>query len=229
MYDSLRTSVGSLTDANLTDYFKQESFGVTGPIERTEQPAAGVTIQRDAFGVPHIFGVERSDAMFGAGYVTAEDRLFMADVLRHLGRGRLSEFLGASPENVAMDESVYAVAGYSEAEMQAQIQRLFSFGSAGAQVVSDATAFIHGLNARIQEDLADPSQLPAEYPALQIEPTTWKPTDLVAVATLIQAIFAGGGGGELSNAVFLKEEDTSVLRMEDTPPPRPRRTRPSPT
>lgn len=43
--------------------------------------------------------------MFAVGYVTAEDRLFMMDVLRHLGRARLSQFLGDSERNREMDEA----------------------------------------------------------------------------------------------------------------------------
>jgi acyl-homoserine lactone acylase PvdQ len=47
--------------------------------------------------------------------------------------------------------------------------------------------------------------MPAEYPALQIVPKAWTPGDVVAIATLIQAQFAGGGGNELGNALFLQQ------------------------
>src|SRR5437899_797710 len=110
-----------------------------------------------------------------------EDRLFEADVLRHVGRGHLSEFLGASPANLQMDEAAYAVAGYSESELQAQVDRLSQFGPAGEQVIQDGTDFVAGLNARITEDTNSPDQLPAEYPALQIQPQPWPVTALVAV------------------------------------------------
>src|SRR5205807_9621043 len=159
-------------------------------------------ILRDTYGVPHIYGDTRSAAMFGAGYVTAEDRLFMADVLRHVGRGRLSEFLGPSPSDLAMDEASYQLAGYSEAELQQQVDRLHQLGPDGDQVIQDGLDFVAGLNQRINEDIQNPSQMPAEYGALQIQPQTWTETDLVAVAELIQAQFASGGGGELQNAIF---------------------------
>ena len=45
--------------------------------------------------MPHIFGETRYATMFAQGYATAEDRLFLMDVLRHVGRARMSEFLGA--------------------------------------------------------------------------------------------------------------------------------------
>jgi acyl-homoserine lactone acylase PvdQ len=206
MYRSLPVSnLGSLTDGDLTRYFKSETFvSPSGAgIERTEQPTARVTILRDHYGVPHIYGDTRADAMFGAGYVTAEDRLFLTDVLRHYGRGRLSEFLGPSQADLDMDRAIYEVAGYSEQELQDQVDRLpTKFGPLGQQVVDDGTAFIDGMNARVHEDIANSTEMPEEYPALQLVPQDWKPTDLVAVATLIQAIFASGGGGELQNALF---------------------------
>ncbi len=205
MYRNLPTAV-PISGSDLTSYFKSEQFGVApGDVERTENPAPGVVVKRDHFGVPHIYGNTRADAMFGAGYVTAEDRLFEADVLRHVGRGRLSEFLGPSDSNLAMDRAQYLVSGYSNDEMRTQIGKLLNEGPLGTQVVNDGQQFIRGLNARIQEDMANPSELPLEYPALQVQPAPWKVTDLVAVATLIQATFASGGGGELADGVFLQE------------------------
>jgi acyl-homoserine lactone acylase PvdQ len=203
MYRTLPMA-GDLSDADLPQYFKSEAFGVAPEdVEREETPKDGVRILRDGFGVPHIFGDTRADAMFGTGYVTAEDRLFMIDVLRHYGRGRLSELLGASEANIDIDRSMYLVAGYSEEELQQQVDRGRSLGSIGEQIYADGQAFIQGINARIQEVILNPSLMPAEYPALQLVPKEWKLTDVVAVATLIQAIFASGGGGELANAEFL--------------------------
>ena len=49
-------------------------------------PRPGVRIVRDkAHNVPHVSGDTRADTMFGAGYATAQDRLFFMDVLRHTG------------------------------------------------------------------------------------------------------------------------------------------------
>jgi acyl-homoserine lactone acylase PvdQ len=204
MYSSLRLAK-NLKDGDLSKYFKSESFiaPTGGDVESTESPMPGLTIIRDTFGVPHIYGDTRAAAMYGAGYVTAEDRLFEADVLRHLGRGRLSEFLGPSPANLAMDEASYQLAGYSEEELQAQVDRLHQFGALGDQVIQDGSDFVAGLNARIDEDNNDASKIPAEYPALQIQLAHWAPTDLVAVAEVIQARFAAGGGSELQDSVFL--------------------------
>lgn len=207
MYDSLVQGVAGLNKKNLARYFKDASFGVRpGDVERHYSPRPGVTILRDkGFGVPHIYGQTRADTLFGAGYVTAEDRLFMIDVLRHAGRGRLTEFLGASDDNMAMDCATYLSADYSEAELEAMMNRVPPGASAdlAAQARQDVTNYVAGINRYINEALADPSKLPAEYPALQQVPRPWKATDTAAIAALIGANFGVGGGGELENAGFL--------------------------
>src|SRR5207245_2865756 len=129
----------------------------------------------------------------------AENRLFMMDVLRHVGRRRLSELLGPTDANFEMDRAAYLTAGYSDGELDEQVRRLRRFGAIGRQVIHDGQQYIDGINQRIHEDMLDPLKLPAEYPALQIIPKDWVPADLAAVAIVIQAQFAGGGGNELVN------------------------------
>ena len=207
MYADLIQGADGLTQANLGDYFKDASFGVReGDIAREYSPRDGVTIVRDTgYNVPHIYGETRSDTIFGAGYVSAEDRLFMMDVLRATGRGRLSELLGPSPANIAMDCAQYRVADYTEAELLAMIEeRPAGTDQALAnQARQDVEDYAAGVNAYIQEAMADPDKLPGEYGALQIAPEPWKITDTVAIASLIGGSLGVGGGGELENAGFL--------------------------
>jgi acyl-homoserine lactone acylase PvdQ len=181
------------------DFFKDASFGVReDDILRVYSPTAGVTIVRDAsHGVPHIFGTTRYATMFGQGYATAEDRLFLMDVLRHVGRARMSEFLGASPGNVHMDQEQIAVAPYLEADLTAQVNALAGAGVEGQAVHDDAQAYIDGVNAYVTETLSDATKLPAEYPALQQLPQPFKVEDIVSIASLVGGIFGKGGGGEL--------------------------------
>lgn len=206
MYDSLVQAAPGVEMGQLQTYFKDASFGVRAEdIERDYSPRPGVRILRDAsFGVPHIYGESRSDVMFGAGYVSAEDRLFMMDTLRHVGRGRTSEFLGASPANLAMDRAAYMTAGYSEEEFQEMIDRLDElYPKQGKIAQQDFDDYAAGINAYIQEARSDPSKLPAEYEALQQFPQDWKPTDTAAVASLIGSRLGVGGGRELLNAAFI--------------------------
>src|SRR5205823_3744602 len=53
-------------------------------------------IQRDKWGIPHIYAANDCDLYFGLGFAMAQDRLFQLDYLRRKGSGRLSEILGKS-------------------------------------------------------------------------------------------------------------------------------------
>jgi acyl-homoserine lactone acylase PvdQ len=212
MYASLIEGNGPQGD--LTQYFKDASFGVpAGQIEREYSPRPGTVVLRDSgFGVPHVYGQTRSDTMFGAGYVSAEDRLFMMDVLRKTGRGRLSEFIGPSESNLRMDCAQWAVADYTEAELQAMVTDLPPGldQQLAAQALQDVQDYTAGVNAYIEEVLADPSRMPAEYPALQQVPAPWTVTDTVAVASLIGGSLGVGGGDELENATFMNAMETEA-------------------
>src|SRR3970040_289640 len=76
MYRDLIVDAPGLTEADLLRFFKDASIAAPAVPERVETPRPGVPIRRDAFGVPHVQGATRGDVFFGAGYVTAEDRLF---------------------------------------------------------------------------------------------------------------------------------------------------------
>ncbi len=207
LYDRMVQGAPDIAADELDEYFKDATFGVKADdIEREYSPRDGVVVLRDkGFGVPHVYGTTRADTIFGAGYVSAEDRLFMMDVLRHVGRGRLSEFLGASEANLASDRAVYRKSGYSEEELQAMIDRVKGLGGElGELAFADLTAYVDGINQYIDEARSDPSKLPAEYEALQILPEEWKATDTAAIASLIGSALGVGGGGELANASFIE-------------------------
>ncbi len=150
------------------------------------------------FGVPHIYGATRDGAMFGLGYAAAEDRLFFMDVLRHAGRGELAGFAGGS--NTAMDAEQWEVAPYTEADLQRQADQLDDvLGPDGATIQRDVEHYLAGINAYISEAKLDPPKLPGEYVAIGKPqgPDPWKPTDVIATASLVGGIFGKGGGAEL--------------------------------
>jgi acyl-homoserine lactone acylase PvdQ len=206
MYADLVYNTPGLTEDRLLEFFKDASFGVReDDIGRVYSPTTGVTVVRDAtFGVPHIYGDTRYATMFAQGYTGAEDRLFLMDVLRHLGRARLSEFLGAAPGNVQMDRDQLAIAPYKEEDLTAQLQAIAASGPEGQAGYDDLLAYTAGVNQYINEALLDATKLPGEYLALQILLQPWKPEDTVAVASLVGGIFGKGGGGELQNACGLQ-------------------------
>jgi len=206
MYEDLVYATPGITAARLDSFFKDASFGVKPEdVERTYSPGPDVTIQRDkGFGVPHIYGATRAGAMFGAGYVGAEDRLFFMDVLRNLGRGSLSSFVGGAEGNRGMDREQWLETPYTEADLQRQVDQLDDlYGAEGQRIRDDLAAYVAGINTYIGEAKLNPLQLPAEYAAIgkPTGPDAWSERDVIATAALVGGIFGKGGGGELDSAL----------------------------
>ena len=223
LYTGLVYADPTLTDAQVPSYFKDATFGVQDSnVVSTESPEPGLTIVRDQYDVPHIYGQTRAELMFGTGYAGAEDRLFMMDVLRHVARGQLAAFAGGSAGNRQMDETQWGIAPYTEADLQWQIDHAASncaieappvgfpasqCPALAAQLVSDATNYVAGINAYIDNatnPLFSATMLPAEYAALGKLPQRWTLTDVIAEASLIGGIFGKGGGNEVHSALALE-------------------------
>ena len=215
LYENLLYADPTLTDAQVPNYFKDATFGVRpGDVQSTESPEPGLTILRDGYDVPHIYGDTRAELMYGAGYVAGEDRLFMIDVLRHYARSELSSFVGGSPSNRAMDETQWSIAPYNEQDLQSQFDRATTeYGAAGAQVVSDVQNYVNGLNAYIARAKLNPLLMPFEYTAIEKSPQPWTVTDVIAEASLIGGIFGRGGGSELQSALALQSLERRLGRI----------------
>jgi len=153
-YANLVYASPTLPPDRLTDFYKDATFGArSSDVETKYSPRDDVTIVRDrGFGVPHISGQDRDGAMFGAGYAGAEDRLFLMDVLRHVGRGQLSSFIGGSEGNRDQDRAQWRIAPYKEDDLQRQYDLGDEvYGDAGKQLQSDVRNYVAGINKYICE------------------------------------------------------------------------------
>ncbi|HEU4600094.1 MAG TPA: penicillin acylase family protein, partial [Solirubrobacterales bacterium] len=205
LYENLLYASPTLTEAQIPSYYKDATFGVpAGEVESTVEPRPGATIVRDkAFGIPHIYGDTRADTMFAAGYAGAQDRLFLMDVLRHTGRAELASFLGGS--NASTDAGQWGFAPYTEADLEKQLaQAPQIYGQIGQQAVEDVDAYVEGINAYVAAAQLNPELKPSEYTVLGKPMLPWKPTDIVAIASLIGGIFGRGGGNELNSALTMQ-------------------------
>jgi acyl-homoserine lactone acylase PvdQ len=206
LYEDLPYADPTLTPAEIPRFFKDATFGVKAKnVVSVEHPEAGLTIVRDQWDVPHIYGRTRAQTEFGAGYAAAEDRLFMIDVLRHYAESKLSSFVGGSPSNRAMDEGQWEIAPYTQGDLEWQLRNARRFyGAAGAQLVRDADNFVAGINAYIAKVKGNPTLMPGEYTFFGQTPQPWKATDVIAEASLIGGIFGRGGGSEVRSALALE-------------------------
>ncbi|HUR15340.1 MAG TPA: penicillin acylase family protein [Mycobacteriales bacterium] len=179
---------------DLQNFYKNSSFAkITGD---SESPTAGATVVRDAtHRVPHVYGDTRAAAMFAVGWVTAQDRLFLMDVLRRTAQGSTAELLG--PSAVPADAATLGQFDRSPAELTAELERLpLDEGAAGARALSDIKQYVAGINAWIQRTRLDPTKLPAEYAALGTLPEDWALSDTAAVGYLLIAQFTVFGDAE---------------------------------
>ncbi|WP_217141484.1 penicillin acylase family protein [Streptomyces sp. AC627_RSS907] len=214
-YAKLATGYPGLTDDEVDTFFNDASFGVPADqVASTVRPAGrdDVTIVRDKkTGVPHITGTTRYGTEFGAGYAAAQDRLWLMDLFRHVGRGQLTPFAGGAPANQGLEQQFWRSAPYTEAELEAQIESAAAkAGERGKLALADVDAYVAGVNAYI--DASDKGRyFPGEYvltghkDAITNAGTIehFKRTDLIALASVIGSLFGAGGGGEVNNALSL--------------------------
>ena len=227
MYADLVYESPGLQQSQILDFFKDASFGVRpSNVEREYEPVCmvitppspdsphcdDVTIVRDEFGIPHVYGQNRAALMFGLGYVTGEDRLFLADALRNAGRANLSSFVGGA--NVEQDRDTFRNAPYrNDGELLEQFQRADElYGAKGAQIQQDVRNYTDGMNQWIAETRIDPNKQDALYTATGHPyvgpaggPEPWDITDVIATGALVAGIFGKGGGDEIGAAVALQD------------------------
>ncbi|MGX1220945.1 penicillin acylase family protein [Streptomyces ambofaciens] len=214
-YANLATGYPGLTNDKINTFFNDASFGVpAGQVASTVRPAGrdDVTIVRDKkTGVPHITGTTRYGTEFGAGYAAAQDRLWLMDLFRHIGRGQLTPFAGGAPANQGLEQQFWRSAPYTEDDLEAQIESAAAkAGERGELALADVDAYVAGVNAYI--DASDKGRyFPGEYvltghkDAITNSGTIehFKRSDLIALASVIGSLFGAGGGGEVNNALSL--------------------------
>ena len=130
---------------------------------------APINIVEDELGVPHVRAQSLHDAYFGQGYLVARDRLFQIDMDYRRDMGRMAEAFG--PRFAAADKAarLFLYRGDIDAEL----------ASLPPGVLECAKGYVAGVNARIAEITADPTQAPLEYGILGISPLKWDVLDLI--------------------------------------------------
>ncbi|MCA1753016.1 MAG: penicillin acylase family protein, partial [Flavobacteriales bacterium] len=132
----------------------------------------------DNFGIPHIYAETAEDAYRSLGYVHAQDRLFQMELVRRVGKGTLSEVLGA--DMIETDAFFRTLGTHRQAAQDAaRFERLPD------SLRTKVMAYLEGVNA-----FAEKGPLPIEFTLTQIEPEPFTIEDVYATAAYMAYSFA---------------------------------------
>jgi acyl-homoserine lactone acylase PvdQ len=192
LYDSLTPLRGNVTAADIAQHYKPEAFAPIGAstAEPTTRAGGDLTIQRDSFGVPHIYGKTRAATWWGAGWVTGEDRELLAVVGRLPAYAAVADVPGLNAFGLVTGGGGYTPSAQAKAFVHAQQRKLVQrYGAKGRQILADLQDYSDGITAyRRSKD-----------PAAE----AWTVDDCIAVTAFIGSIFGNGGGNEVRNDDFL--------------------------
>jgi acyl-homoserine lactone acylase PvdQ len=191
LYDSLTPLSGRhLSLAQVRSHFKAENFKPIGATTVEPTPRAGLTIKRDRWNVPHIYGRTRADAYYGLGWVAAHDRSLLTQLGRGAARAAAADVPGLNAFGLVTSGKTFTPSKQSEALLtheQALLKR--TYGAKGRAMIADMRAYAQGVTAQFR------------HAGIAMAP--WTVNDEIAVTTFIGSIFGNGGGKEADNAGLL--------------------------
>jgi penicillin amidase len=168
-----------------------------------------VRVQRDHWGVAHIYAQNEHDLFFAQGFVVAQDRLFQMELWKRSGQGRLAEILGPSYVKRDISARLLRYRGDMDAEYK-------SYSPDTKEILE---AFTSGINAYIAE-IQKPGGigLPLEFQLAGFKPEPWRPGD--CLNRLAAYSVTGNGASELHSAqliAHLGPEKAAALLELDPP------------
>jgi penicillin G amidase len=168
-----------------------------------------VRVQRDRWGVAHIYAGNQHDLFFAQGFVVAQDRLFQMELWKRSGQGRLAEILGPGAVQRDINARLLRYRGDMDAEYK-------SYAPDTKEILE---AFTSGVNAYVEE-IQKPGGLglPLEFQLGGLKPEPWKPVD--CLNRMAAYSMTGNGASELQNAqlVALLGPEKAAELLELDPP-----------
>ncbi|WP_280155259.1 penicillin acylase family protein [Piscinibacter sp. XHJ-5] len=173
---------------------------------RLAGPRAEIRIERDADGIPRIQAASLEDAVFGLGFVHAQDRLWQLETHRRIGAGRLAEAFGEA----ALDNDRFLRALGVQRAAAAQ------WAQASPQAKAVLTAYADGINAYLRDAM---KARPPEFVLLGLTPEPWTPQDSMAWAIMMAWDLGGNWSTELLRMRLALK--LPVARIDELIPPYP--------
>ena len=166
---------------------------------RSPYPVKDVQLSTDDMGITHVVGESDADAMFGAGYAMARDRLMQMEVYRRNALGTAAEILG--PSSVRNDVAARA---FDFKKLGVQDRDRVSRDRPGDEVLVEA--WVAGVNARIDEVNGGRAPKPPAMSDAGLDRfAAWQPAEAYAIGKLL----AFG----LSNTLDQEILATALLRL----------------
>src|SRR5437588_2564557 len=121
------------------------------PIGATQAEPVGrndVTVNYDAWGIPHIKGRTRAGMEYGAGWVMAKDRGLLFNFGREPARAAVADIPGLDAFSLVTSATAFHPSAEAEALVTQQRQEIIrAYGSEGRQMLADMTDYANGANA----------------------------------------------------------------------------------
>ena len=148
---------------------------------------AEVKVIRDERGVSHIYASNEHDLYFMTGYITAQERLWQMDMVRHATQGRLSELF--KRDMFETDIFLRALGMQEKSRMVLEKE--------DPEILATLQAYADGVNAWITEC---GKKLPPEFRVLGYEPEPWTMVDITNIIGFIGWDLASSNlSNEISN------------------------------
>ena len=171
-----------------------------------------VTVVRDEFGIPQLYGDSMDDLMRAQGFVHAQERFYEMDIRRHLTAGRLSEMFG---EATLETDRLIRTMGWRRVAQE-------ELALVGPDTRAALKAYADGVNAYLAD--RSPSELGLEYTVLRAggldyRPEPWTPVDSLAWLKAMAWDLRGNMTDEIDRALALAEHTPAEVRQLYPPYP----------
>jgi acyl-homoserine lactone acylase PvdQ len=190
MYNNLTPRYDNVTDADLPTFFKSEKLGPATVVSEEKPPGRpGVTIRRDDFNVPHVFGETDDDVIWGAGWVAAADRLLLLNQGRYNGITAAIDAPNLSAISLISSLYQFEPTAQANAIVARQTEVIRRAGAKGVQLLHDIDVYLQGINAWLAANSPNTARFTRN--------------DIYAFNAVKGQFLGEGGGGEAEASQFL--------------------------
>ena len=175
----------SLTTVNCTPVDTTATDTARRAATPEEYKTQKVSILRDAYGVPSVTGQTDEAAMYGLGWVSAQDRLYQMNVTMLVAQGRTAEYFGNDNGQLKADKKARITGIWHAAQKTAE--------QMDPKTVALLQAYAKGVNDYAASHASD---LHPQFAATGLTPQRWTPAHSIAAWRAITGAYSTSGLNE---------------------------------